>query len=103
MMSHSRAPCSIGTYSSQPEIADVGDAAGDDGERPDLDLPPVGEREALVGDVIGGDALQDVAGPRAPHPQGRPGVRLVVDLRRAVLRQVVLEPLEVATSPTPRR
>src|SRR5581483_593367 len=29
------------------EIADVGDPAGDDRERTDLDLPPVGEGEAL--------------------------------------------------------
>src|SRR6185369_8649207 len=78
-----------------PELADVGDARGDDDLRADLDLAAGAELEGVVRQVVARDALEDVAGSRAPEPDRRPRVRLVDDLRGAVGRNVVGEPLAV--------
>ena len=77
------------------EIADVGDPRREHLQRPDLDRAAAREREALVRDVVAGDAREDVARARAPQPERAPRARLVADLRRAVLGEVVLEPLQV--------
>ena len=94
-MSHSRAPCSIGTYSSQPrsptyEIREASTRSG-----------PI----SIVSQVANGkpscdtSALvrraEDVARPRAPQPERGPARGEVEDLRGAVLGQVVAVPLQV--------
>src|ERR671936_221187 len=78
--SHRRAPCSSGTYSSQPRS-------------PTYEMR---EAEALVRDVVARHAREDIACPRPPETERRPAAREVDELCGAVLRQVVEQPLPVA-------
>ena len=77
------------------EVADVGDARREDAQRPDLDRPAGGEREALVGDVVTGDAREDVARARPPEPERAPRGRQVGELGGAVGREDGREPLAI--------
>src|SRR6185503_327347 len=78
------------------ELADVRDARSQDGDATELDRPARAEREAGVRDVVGGRGRHHVTRPRTPDPGRAPGRGRVVELRRAVGRQVVPEPLPVA-------
>ena len=60
-----------------------------------LDLAAGEEPEAVVGHVVGGQRGQDVAGPRAPQADRRDVVGAVGQRRRAVVGQLVAEPLAV--------
>ena len=74
------------------ELADVGDARGEDGGARDLDLATGEEAEAGVADVVGGERGDDVAGAGAPDADGGDVVGEVGEGRRARLRQVAGEP-----------
>src|SRR4051794_2153933 len=78
------------------ELPDIRDARGKDGDAADLDRPEGPEREAAVRDIRGGRRREDISCPRSPDPCGAPGRGRVVELRGAVRRQVVAEPLAVA-------
>ena len=75
------------------EVADVGDPRREHTQGPNLNRATSAEREALVRDVVSGRTGEDVPRPRPPEPERAPGRREIDDLRRAVCRQVIGEPL----------
>ena len=77
------------------ELADVGDPRGEHRHGARLDLAAGAEAEALVADVVAGQLTEDVARPRTPQPDGGVGRGEVDDLRGAVGRGPVGEPLAV--------
>ena len=64
----------------------------------DRDLARGEVREGVVRDVVRRDGREDVARPRAPHPDAGPGRRDVADLDRAVVGQVLPDPAEIVVA-----
>src|SRR6202011_1796611 len=77
------------------EVADIGDAGGENALRAHLDHPTGAELEAGARDVVGGDRGQDVARARAPQTDRRYGRGQVGQLGTTVGGQMVTEPLLV--------
>ena len=94
-MSHSRAPCSIGTYSSQPRSPtyEIRDASTRTGPISIVLQVANGKPSCETSSLV--TRGEDVARARPPEAERRPRGREVGELRRAVRREVVGEPLVV--------
>src|SRR3989442_12791669 len=79
------------------ELADVRDTLSEDVEAADTDAASLHEREAAFRDVVIGQATQDHAGLRSPHPDDAQVLRRLADLDGPVLLALLqAQPPEVA-------
>src|SRR2546423_3837933 len=86
------------------QLADVGHPLGEDVESGNTDVASLHEGEAVFRNVVIGQATEDGAGLRSPHPDDTQVLRCLADLDRAVLVALLQpQPAEVTVHiPGPR-